>query len=116
MLVVCAGGIAGMIVGSILDNNAIAMTFGLTTAAAVLCLLVATAVGNGPASGDVARTARVEELVGRLVDGGADEEVVRALVAEAGRGGPGPAGTELRRSSGGDNDRIGKNPSPPGVS
>jgi hypothetical protein len=41
---VCAGGIAGMIVSSILNHNGAAITFGLITAAAVLCSMVATAV------------------------------------------------------------------------
>jgi hypothetical protein len=41
---VCAGGIAGMIVSSVLNHNGAAITFGLITAAAVLCSMVATAV------------------------------------------------------------------------
>jgi hypothetical protein len=43
-VVVCAGGIAGMIVSSVLNHNGAAITFGLITAAAVLCSMVATAV------------------------------------------------------------------------
>jgi hypothetical protein len=43
-VVVCAGGIAGMIVSSVLNHNGAAITFGLLTAAAVLCSMVATAV------------------------------------------------------------------------
>lgn len=72
-----------MIVGSIADNNAVALTFGLVTAAAVTCLIVATAVA-APKGDDVeVRGARVEELVGRLVAAGADEAQLRELVGEA---------------------------------
>jgi hypothetical protein len=43
-LVVCAAGIAGMIVTSILNHNGAAVTFGLITAVAVLCSMVAKAM------------------------------------------------------------------------
>lgn len=85
---VCAAGIAGMIIGSIADNNAIAMTFGLLTAAAALCLIVATAVTK-PAPQDDAG-AEVEARIARLVEQGADEAELRALVrasVQIGRGG-----------------------------
>ena len=78
-----------MIFGSVTDDNDVALTFGLLTAAAVTCLMVATAVGAGAAGGDVEgafdeeQARRVEELVGRLVAGGAEEARVRELVAEA---------------------------------
>ena len=100
---VCALGIAGMIVASVNDNNDAALTFGLLTSAAVVCLVVATAVAksgggtgatparSGPAQPDEARAASVEARVQRLVAAGADEAEVRALVGEAvrlGRGGP----------------------------
>jgi len=81
---VCAAGIAGMIGGSVADDNALTLTFGLVTAAAVACLIVATAVaggGSGEAE-DVAGT-RVEELVATLVAGGAEEATVRDLVRES---------------------------------
>jgi hypothetical protein len=81
---VCVVGIAGMIGGSIADNNAVALTFGLVTAAAVACLIVATAVSPpGATRFDENQAARVEELVGGLVATGADEAAVRALVGEA---------------------------------
>jgi hypothetical protein len=81
---VCVVGIGGMIGGSVADNNAVALTFGLVTAAAVACLIVATAVSPPVArSYDETQAARVEELVGRLVTTGADEAAVRALVKEA---------------------------------
>jgi len=88
VFVVCVLGIAGMIVGSIADSNAVAMTFGLATAVAVLLLIVANAVHVGP--GDPEPLARdVEARVERLVASGADEREVRGLVraaAKLGRG------------------------------
>lgn len=79
---ICVAGIAGMIAGSIADNNAIAMTFGLATAVAVLCLIVVNAVVGGP--GDPELTARdVEYRVERLVEQGVDEGELRALVRAA---------------------------------
>ena len=82
VMAVCVAGIAGMIAGSIADNNAVAMTFGLATAVAVLCLIVVNAVVGGP--GDPELTARdVEYRVDRLVEQGADEGELRALVRAA---------------------------------
>jgi hypothetical protein len=92
---VCAVGIAGMIGGSAADNSDLALTFGLITVAAILCLIVATAV-SGPATGsdgtgpfDEGQAARVEHLVERLVADGAPENDVRELVGEAVRLGRG---------------------------
>lgn len=85
VLATCALGIAGMIVSSIRDATGAALTFGLVTAAAVLCSLVATAVTNtAPATDDADELGRrVEEHVEELVDAGIDEGFVRALVADA---------------------------------
>jgi hypothetical protein len=44
VLVVFVAGIGGMILGSILDNNGVAITFGLTTAVAALGLILVTMV------------------------------------------------------------------------
>lgn len=96
---VCVAGIAGMIVGSVADNNDVALTFGLITAAAVLCLMVATAVTPPAATSMASKTtafderqaALVEQLVERLVDDGAREDAVRELVGEAVRLGKGAA-------------------------
>src|SRR3954468_11501030 len=71
---VCAVGIAGMIGGSAVDNSDLALTFGLITAAAVLCLMVATAVTAPATTHDAAgagvfgegQAARGEHLVGRF--------------------------------------------------
>jgi hypothetical protein len=95
----CGAGVAGMIVASILNANGAALTFGLLTAAAVACLMVATAVA-GPASArnlppDEERAERVERIVRQLVAAGAEEPLVRALVRESvrlGRGGSGEVG------------------------
>jgi len=100
VVVVCAAGIAGMVSGSIADDNTVTLTFGLVTAAAVACLIVATAVAGG-GSGDAAEAAglRVEELVQAMVARGADETALRDLVREAvalGRSGP---STELPGST-----------------
>ena len=89
---VCVTGIAGMIVTSILNHNGAAVTFGLITAVAVLCSMVATAVardgagrvGPGrPAPDPEALAPLVEEKIRLLVEAGADEVSVRALVGEA---------------------------------
>ena len=84
---VCAVGIGGMIASSVAASTGGVLTFGLVTATAVLCLMVATAVSGGGATGatpaEEARAARVEDMVARLVAAGADEAQVRALVREA---------------------------------
>ena len=95
VLGVCVMGIVGMIVSSINDNNGAALTFGLLTTAAVICLVVATAVTR-PASGtpvgaEERQAALVETLVEELVAGGADEADVRRLVGESVRLGRGQA-------------------------
>lgn len=89
VLAVCGAGIAGMIVASVAERNGAALTFGLVTATAVVCLIVATAVGVEPRAGTEGE-ARVEALVRTLVADGADEVTVRALVDEA-RGTSSPA-------------------------
>lgn len=93
---VCVVGVGGIIAGSVADNNAAALTFGLVTAVAVVCLMVATAVSPSPsdaapANFDEGQAARVEHLVGRLVADGASEDAVRRLVGEAVRLGQGAA-------------------------
>jgi ABC-type transport system involved in multi-copper enzyme maturation permease subunit len=87
VLAVCVLGIAGMIVSSIAGSTGAAMTFGLITAVAVLCSIVATAVTSRPAGQDDAAFddlgARLEAGVAALVDEGASEPRVRAVVADA---------------------------------
>ena len=90
VLVVCAAGIAGMIAASIADAGGVALTLGLITAAAVVCLIVVTAVAPPSSPGaagevDEGRAEAVERLVQALVADGADEATVRQLVREASR-------------------------------
>ena len=80
VIAVCVAGIGGMIAGSVADNNGAAMTAGIVTAVAVLCLMVATAVTGGAIVGS---GERVEELAEDLVADGADETAVRELIREA---------------------------------
>lgn len=85
VLAVFVAGIAGMIAFSIADSTGGALTAGLVTAAASLCLMVATAVGAGaPGPADPeAQAADVEARVVDLVERGAEEADVRALVRAA---------------------------------
>ena len=82
VIAVCVAGIAGMIVSSIADNTGAALTAGLVTAVAVLCLIVTTAVtgAHGVGITDLLAT-DVEDRVESLVADGADEQQVRDLVA-----------------------------------
>jgi tRNA A37 threonylcarbamoyladenosine synthetase subunit TsaC/SUA5/YrdC len=98
-LLVCAAGIVGMIVTSIQGHNGAAVTFGLITAVAVVCSIVAKAVAAetehrlaspsaaatdpDSASSTDALADLVEHQVQAMVDAGADEEQVRQLVGEA---------------------------------
>jgi hypothetical protein len=107
VLVVFVGGIGGMILGSILDNNGVAITFGLVTAAAALGLILVTMVtppeafhraggdrfagaddagrrstGTAPAGEPVddEQAGAAVEQVERLTAAGADEREVRELI------------------------------------
>jgi len=99
VLVVFVGGIAGMIVSSILESTGGAITFGLITAVAAIALVLVTSVSppgalskHGTRSADVDErvAADIEQRVLELTDAGADEDQVRKLVSRAiefGRGG-----------------------------
>jgi hypothetical protein len=96
-------GIAGMIAGSIADDNGVAVTFGLLTAAAAVGLILVTASAPPGAFVSAGATGRpadpaatetgsvdpdqagqaIEEQVARLVEAGADEHEVRELVRRA---------------------------------
>ncbi len=88
-LVICVAGIVGMIVTSVTDHNGAAITFGLVTAVAILCSMVAKAVAAGierqsaplPPADDLAEL--VETHVSAVVASGASEPAVRQLVGEA---------------------------------
>jgi len=84
-ITVSAAGIIGMIVGSIADNNGVAITFGLITAAAVLCLITTSAVAPPRRSAAVseADAQALESEIQALVAGGADEATVRHPVRTA---------------------------------
>lgn len=85
VLVVFVGGIAGMIVGSIADNNGIAITFGLITAVAAICLMLVTSVAarDQAVVFDERRAEEMESRIQSLVHDGADEDSLRALVRDA---------------------------------
>ena len=85
VLVIFLGGIAGMVVGSIMDNNGTAITFGIITAVAALALILTTALISGqPADRfDDERAEAVEARIVQLVADGADEAAVRDLVRDA---------------------------------
>ncbi len=89
VLVLCAGGIAGMIVASIAgNNNGWVVTFGLITAASVVMLMVFSAASRsaataGTAAPDEALAEQVEIRIQDLVETGADETAVRDLVRDA---------------------------------
>ena len=83
VVVVCVGGIAGMIVSSIADNTDAALTFGLITAAAATSLILVTAVAARPPGDEEAIGAALEEQIADLVEAGADERAVRTLVRQA---------------------------------
>ncbi len=83
VVAVCIAGIAGMIVGSIADNNGAALTFGVVTAVAVLVLVAVTAAAPRPVSD--AEAERLEARIQQLVAAGADEVAVRDLVRDARR-------------------------------
>lgn len=85
VLVVFVCGIAGMIVGSIADDNAVAVTFGLLTAVAAICLMLVTSVTTRSESVvfDESLAEEMEARIQLLVDDGSDEERLRALVRDA---------------------------------
>ena len=78
---VAAAGIPGIIVGSIAENDAVAITFGSITAVAALGLILVTAATTAPAPEGAGEA--VEARIARLVAAGADEREVRSLVRDA---------------------------------
>jgi hypothetical protein len=92
-IVIGGVGIAGIIVGSILENTGLAISAGLLSAVSIGYLIVLTAVigreaferdddERAPAV-DESLARDVEERVAELVDAGADEHKVRQLVTRA---------------------------------
>ena len=105
VIAVCVGGVAGMIVTSVLNHNGAALTFGLITAVAILCLMVATAVTGGAGIADAANMERlaasVEEAAGELIQSGADELAVRDLIRHSVRLGRARAASPATRANAG---------------
>jgi hypothetical protein len=95
VIVLCAGGILGMIVASVAgNNNGWVVTFGLITAVSIVLLMAfsasARSAPTGPGQGpDEELAERVEERIHGLVETGADENAVRDLVRDAVRLGRG---------------------------
>jgi hypothetical protein len=93
VIAICVVGIAGMIIGSIADNNnGVVVTFGLITAVSIIVLMaVATtarsleAKQTAAAEVDEALAEEIEAGVQALVDAGADEVSVRDLIGKATR-------------------------------
>jgi hypothetical protein len=93
VIAICVVGIAGMIIGSIADNNnGVVVTFGLITAVSIIVLMaVATtarsleAKQTAAAEVDEALAEEIEARVQALVAAGADEASVRDLVGKATR-------------------------------
>jgi hypothetical protein len=83
--------IVGMIVGSVKDNNGIAITAGMVGAVGILCLVVGNAIHLGTNAGGAqeALAAELEARVAELVATGADEADVRGVVRRAVRLGRG---------------------------
>jgi hypothetical protein len=77
-------GIAGMIATSVADSAGGALAFGLLTgAAAVTHLALTAAQRDGAVADDEVLARTIEQRVGDLVAGGAEERRVRALVEDA---------------------------------
>ena len=97
VIAICVVGIAGMIIGSIADNNnGVVVTFGLITAVSIIVLMaVATTARSlearqaAAAEVDEALAEEIEAKVQSLVAAGADEAAVRELVGRAVRLGRG---------------------------
>ena len=90
VMAICVAGIGGMVAGSIADNNGAAVTSGLIAAVAVLVLMAATVAARSNSNPvDEERASRIEERIAALVEAGASEDDVRALVADAVRLGRG---------------------------
>ena len=95
-LVLCATGIIGMIVTSIVDQIDAALTFGFVGAVGALSLLligILVPAVEAATSLDEKRAVEVEAGIQRLVDAGANENDIRATVRTA---------VELGRRSAGD--------------
>ena len=84
-IAVSGAGIVGMIIGSIADNNGVAITFGLLTAAAMLCLITTSAVAPPRRAHTISESdaESLEAAIQALIADGADEDATRQLVRRA---------------------------------
>lgn len=85
VLAVFVIGITGMIVASIADDNGLAITFGLLTAVAAICLMLVTSVTtrDDAVVFDESVAEEMESRIQDLIDAGAEEGSVRDLVRDA---------------------------------
>jgi hypothetical protein len=90
VIAICAGGIAGMIIGTVAtdNNNGVVITFGIITAVAMLTLITSTMAvkaSQRPADGELddVLAEGVEARITTLVAAGVDEGALRDLVGDA---------------------------------
>ena len=88
VIAICVVGIAGMIIGSIADNNnGVVVTFGLITAVSIIVLMAVAATARSAEARrgevDESLAAEVEDRVQAIVAAGADETAIRDLVGRA---------------------------------
>jgi len=88
VIAICVVGIAGMIIGSIADNNnGVVVTFGLITAVSIIVLMAVAATArsaeNRRGEVDESLAAEVEDRVQAVVAAGVDETAIRDLVGRA---------------------------------
>jgi hypothetical protein len=94
VMLICVGGIAGMIIGTVAtdNNNGVVITFGLVTAVSILALMAASSAMLHPVEAvtpftapavDETLAAQVEDDVQALAARGTDEAALRHLVGEA---------------------------------
>ena len=94
VVVICVGGIVGMIVASVAgNNNGVVVTFGLVTAVSILVLMAFATANRSQAAGEAATddalAATVEQRIVDLVATGVSERALRDLVRDAVRLGRG---------------------------
>lgn len=90
VIAVCILGIAGMVGGSIADVIGLAVTAGIVTAVAIICLILVTIAAGpsafaAPTPVDEAAAEDLERRIAQLVAAGADEAELRSLVRAATR-------------------------------
>lgn len=87
-IVLCAAGIAGMIVTSVLEHAEGALAFGLVTVLGAFALLLMGAVAPTRRGIDEVTAQQLETEIAELVDAGTEERRLRRVVTLARRLGP----------------------------